>query len=267
MPDSEGFDIYAWAKAQPTAALFAAAQTEQDDEVRLPAMRSELVKRNDALQMPLEFVHSSNPDQRAFGLEILCRFGVHRPDLGKPFFEECVDMSIQCLHDQAQVVVTAAAWALRQLGGPRSSSALIQLRTHMDAEIRVAVIMGIGQNCSHSPEIIETWLYLMDDPDDDVRDWATFSVGSLSEESSPKIIAALLNRLEDPFKPAREEAIWGLASRRHIAGLEILVARFETDVWVNGDTDAAEQALVLKNAAPEELLAGLRNLLAQSQHI
>ena len=51
MPDSEQFDISAWVKAQPTAALFAAAQVEEDDDVRLPAMQHELVKRNDALSM------------------------------------------------------------------------------------------------------------------------------------------------------------------------------------------------------------------------
>ena len=100
MPDSEGFDIYAWVKAQPTAALFAAAQTEKDDDVRLPAMKYELGKRNDALSMALIFVRSSYPDQRAFGLEILCRFGVDRHKSDPPFFENCVDVSIQHLRDQ-----------------------------------------------------------------------------------------------------------------------------------------------------------------------
>ncbi len=55
---------------------------------------------------------------------------------------------------------------------------------------------------------------LMEDSDEQIRDWATFGLCSLTEIDGDEVREALLGRLDDAFPDAREEAILGLARRR-----------------------------------------------------
>jgi HEAT repeat protein len=55
---------------------------------------------------------------------------------------------------------------------------------------------------------------MMEDPDGDVRDWATFGVGVLGEEDSVELRDALYRRLSDSDPDASEEAVVGLAKRK-----------------------------------------------------
>ncbi|MHA3789001.1 hypothetical protein ACX0HA_12365, partial [Flavobacterium hauense] len=54
-----------------------------------------------------------------------------------------------------------------------------------------------------------------------IRNWATFGLGSQTEKDSPVIRAALWNRVNDKHKDTRFEAISGLAQRKdeRIAGI------------------------------------------------
>jgi HEAT repeat protein len=51
------------------------------------------------------------------------------------------------------------------------------------------------------------------DPDEEVRDWATFALGALSGHDTEALRGALLARLDDPCLAARLEAVHGLALR------------------------------------------------------
>ena len=64
---------------------------------------------------------------------------------------------------------------------------------------------------------------LSTDPDEDVRDWATFSLGQ-SEATDPATVEALFARSEDPHYDTRCEAILGLA-KRHDPRARALVDR------------------------------------------
>jgi HEAT repeat protein len=101
----------------------------------------------------------------------------------------------------------------------------------------------------------------MDDVDDEVRDWATFELGTQCDVDTPEIRAALRKRLSDGYEEARNEAIWGVARRNDGQGLGLLLARLDSDHW-SGDEMAAEDILGLKSDVPvEELRHGLRKLL------
>jgi hypothetical protein len=111
------------------------------------------------------------------------------------------------------------------------------------------------------PEARQTLIERLEDSDEDVRDWATFGLGSLSQEDSPEIREALRKRLDDPFEGARLEAIWGLAQRKEQRGLKMLLERLESESRVEGDVMAAEETLdVSGDTPPEELCDGLRKL-------
>ena len=103
----------------------------------------------------------------------------------------------------------------------------------------------------------------MEDADGEVRDWATFGLGTQCKADSPEIREALRKRTEDPYEDARSEAIWSLALRRDQLGLQVLLNRLEAESWVQGDEYAAAEILQIPCDTPiEELRAGLRELLA-----
>jgi HEAT repeat protein len=68
----------------------------------------------------------------------------------------------------------------------------------------------------------------MDDSDPYVRDWATFSI-AMTDEDSPIVCNALLQRLDDTDFDTRSEAAVGLAKRRIQAGIEPLIAYLQSD--------------------------------------
>jgi HEAT repeat protein len=72
------------------------------------------------------------------------------------------------------------------------------------------------QCLTDQPPGIQALIALMDDVDSDVRDWATFGLAHL-EEDSPEIRAALWARVEDSDDDTRCQALRGLALRRDLA--------------------------------------------------
>jgi hypothetical protein len=65
-----------------------------------------------------------------------------------------------------------------------------------------------------TPSVVEALSKLSGDTDRDVRDWATFTLGSQFESDSPILRQALHDRLADEVPDVRGEALVGLARRR-----------------------------------------------------
>jgi hypothetical protein len=70
---------------------------------------------------------------------------------------------------------------------------------------------------------VQTVLQLSADTDDDVRDWATFGLGTLLRLDTPAIRHALLARLDDAHHNPREEAMYGLAVRLDRRAVPVLL--------------------------------------------
>ena len=114
-------------------------------------------------------------------------------------------------------------------------------------------------------EAISALIELMDDPSDDVRDWATFELGTQCDEDSDDIRVALRKRLSDSFADAKSEAIWGLARRTDPLGLRLLLERLEAQTWIQGDEYAAADTLGLSfDVSVDQLRSGLRGLMAEA---
>ena len=95
---------------------------------------------------------------------------------------------------------------------------------------------------------------MMRDPDNGVRDWATFALAARDDDSK-EVRQALLDRSTDPDFDARSEAIWGLARRRDPRALPLLLAALEGD---EVGTLFVEAAGYLAHAKLVEPLEGLR---------
>jgi HEAT repeat protein len=213
----------------------------------------------EVFQLAVQYCQSAVPLERARGLDVLAQLGAGKPQSERLHFDENVAIAIEHLRDEDALVVSSAAWALSHLQGDAAISALIDIRDNSDPYVRWAVAHGMQG--SQREDAIATLIELMDDVNDNVRDWATFELGTQCDVDSPQIRDALRMRLGDGFEEARDEAIWGLAQRKDQQGLSMLIDRLSADEWIEGDEMAAREVLGLKsNASAEELREGLQKL-------
>ncbi|MCU1339822.1 MAG: hypothetical protein JWO19_5403 [Bryobacterales bacterium] len=233
---------------------------DYDDDAPWAAV-AELRQRNtpEVFKLAVNYSRSGIALERARALDVLAQLGGGKSTSDRPYLAESVAIAEVSLRDDDPVVVRSAAWALSHLRNDRAVSALIGLKGHPDPGVRWAVASGIAG--TGRGDSIQTLIGLMDDVDNEVRDWATFGLGTQCVEDSAEILDALRKRLNDTFEDARSEAIWGLARRRDEMGLRLLLDRLETDHY-SGDEMAAAEILGVDYETPaENLRAGLRPLV------
>lgn len=92
---------------------------------------------------------------------------------------------------------------------------------HTNWRIRLQVAQLLGT--ATDPPSQATLVQLSTDRSAQVRNWATFALGELSEQSSPPILEALANRLQDTDWETRQEAINGLLKRGDPRGVSALL--------------------------------------------
>jgi HEAT repeat protein len=241
----------------------AALQEESEDGPAWDAVAA-LRRRGteEVFQLAVRHCQSVVPLERARGLDVLAQLGAgaYKPQSERPHLGERLAIAVEHLRDENARVVSSAAWALSHIGGDAAISALIEMRNKSDSDVRWAVTCVL--HGSQREDAIATLIELMDDTDDNVRDWATFGLGTQCDVDSPQIRDALRMRLNDGFKEARDEAIWGLAQRKDEQGLNMLIDRLSAEHWIAGDEMAAAETLNLPSDTPaEKLLDGLRQLL------
>jgi HEAT repeat protein len=88
-------------------------------------------------------------------------------------------------------------------------------------------------------QIVDTLMRLLVDPEPQVRDWATFSL-SMTEEDSPQLREALLERMQDTDFNTRSEAAVGLAKRKEPRGIKPLFDCLKSDQVGELYVEAAE---------------------------
>jgi HEAT repeat protein len=98
--------------------------------------------------------------------------------------------------------------ALGHMGDVRGLPAVLRHAAHPSEEVRLSVAFAIPLVAGDPPaaEAIEALIQLSADPDPDVRDWATFGLGSQFEDDTNAIRDALAARLADEKGDAPGEA-------------------------------------------------------------
>ena len=110
-------------------------------------------------------------------------------------------------------------------------SELIKFRYHNYSDVRFQLTLALS-GIEHE-KAIETLIFLSTDKHSDVRDYATWSLGTQLDINSEKIINALWNRITDSDESTRFEAIYGLSKRKDIRIKEMLKKELE-DINNNG---------------------------------
>jgi HEAT repeat protein len=244
----------------------AAVEEMRRDDDRTPALVAlQGVGTPEGLSRILELSRSPEPIRRRLAACVLGQ--MHAPGQRsdeRAFPEPACDALLRLLDDEDPGVMADAIFALGHLGNRRCDPYLASRRHHEDSHVRYAVAFALCG--STTPVAVEALLALMDDPYDQVRDWATTGIGQCVELDGPPIRAALLRRVDDEDVFTQVEAMHGLARRRDARVLPPLISALSHEhLMPHLFVDAAFAYLGLEEDADideEELMARLRARLA-----
>ncbi|MCU0724926.1 MAG: HEAT repeat domain-containing protein [Planctomycetes bacterium] len=139
--------------------------------------------------------------------------------------------------------------ALSHIWDVRALGPLLPFAESTSADVRRNVAMGLGAAMCNDlrPEGVSALIRLSRDQDDNVRDWATFSLGGL-EIGTPEVREALWARVTDPHPHVRDEALAGLAKLRDPRVADLVRDELESGTvsWllVETATDVADRRLL-----------------------
>ena len=199
------------------ALIESALEGEEDDERAWEAIRA-LHHLGDAsvFEAASALVGSQSAKERGRGVDILGQFG--GPLASEAVRARCATVVLAALAtEQSPEVLHAIGVALGHLRDARAVEALTPLRAHKEAKVRLGVVLGLTPHAA-----LDALIALSADPDDEVRNWATFGLGSQATSDTPALRDALVARLEDAHAEVRGEALVGLAERKDPRVLEAL---------------------------------------------
>lgn len=161
----------------------------------------------DVFERARSLVSSAVALERKLGIDVLGQLGLERP-----FREETVAILQGVMAAETDAEVQAAALvAFGHLRDERGRPHLLSLATNTAPEIRRSIAWALP-SCAFRDEdgrltdeaALRVLMVLMEDDDEDVRDWATFAVGQFFEDDTPEVRVALTKRLTDPHEDTRE---------------------------------------------------------------
>ncbi len=224
----------------------------------------ELQRRGSPHTLALVRSLSTSPGwrRRALGLYIASQLRRGRPGRSMEYaLEETQALLLAGLRDAHDEVVRAAVSGLGHRPHPAALADLLRLSTHRHAQLRYNVAISLGGYSD--PGAIEALLRLASDTDDDVRDWATFELGTIHETvDTPAIRDILWKNLHDHHPDVQGEALVGLANRGDARAVDHLIQHLDIECRVY-ELEAAERL------ASPLLAPALRNLathMARGEH-
>ncbi|MGH1556482.1 HEAT repeat domain-containing protein [Streptomyces sp. L7] len=124
---------------------------------------------------------------------------------------------------------------------------------HQDAEDRAEAAFGLATAVTGREDdpAVSALIRLTGDAEPDVRDQATFALGTLAPVDGPDVRDALWARLDDTDPDTREEAVRGLALRRDPRAVPLLGELLAAG---NAHPRTLQAAAVLADAAPLSVL-------------
>ena len=163
------------------------------------------------------------PRMRAMAAYILAHVGDLDPTgrYAERLYPDGVPVLVRLLEsDPEGDVRAAAAAALGHHRAPETLPALCRAASDPSGDVRFDVAFALGcfydemwqseAASSHRGAVHAALLRLMDDEDEDVRDWATFGIRQGGHDT-PEVRARLWQALDDPCPDVRGEAAAGLA--------------------------------------------------------
>ena len=220
-----------------TEDLVASALAETDEDLRWDTVVAlQFRGTRDVLDAARRLCEGSSVEKRVLGADILGQLGV--PE--RSFPEESVTLLLSLLSEnEPPRLLNAASTALGHHTDPRKIEPLLALLDHPSSEVRFGVVHGLGE-CD-TANVIAALITLSHDSEPDVRDWATFALGSLIDTDNVDIRQALFERLTDDDPDTRGEALVGLARRGDPRVFDLIEAELKKDKPDDFVIEAAEE--------------------------
>ena len=188
-----------------------------------------------------EWCNSDDPLIRARGADVLAQLGKTVEHPTNSFPEDSYLLVSQLLQKETDPrPLSSAISALGHIENLLAIPLIVRHHRHQSADVRFSVACALGAFALfNDPLTIKTLLVLMEDENDDVRDWATFGLGVQGDSDSEEIRDALFRRISDSNDDVREEAIVGLAKRKDQRVLPSLIAALEQPKMTDRVIEAA----------------------------
>jgi HEAT repeat protein len=200
--------------------LFAVVVREQDGDARWTAIQElHALGTREVLEGAIQLCRAEAAEERVAGADVLGQLNAGS--------DGALNLLMSMLDDGEARVVEAAIHALSQQQDARTIDALARVAQHDAANVRWAVATAL-EDLIVDERAERVLLTLMRDGDTSVRDRATFAVGSLSEHDTPRIRAALAERLRDEDRAVANEAALGLARRRDARAIPYIAGAVES---------------------------------------
>jgi HEAT repeat protein len=179
-----------------------------------------------AFEAARALARSDHAAERVLGLDVLAQLGYAQ---NRPWAAETLPLLIAAGDDRRAEVLCAAITALGHVADPRGLAAVLRHAAHPDDGVRFAVAAALPAVAGDPPAdvAVAALIRLSADPDPEIRDWATFGLGSQIEADGTALRQALAARLDDPEGDTAGEALLGLARRRDPVALPILLSLLE----------------------------------------
>ena len=232
--------------------LFAVVVREPDDDSRWSAIQQlHALGTREVFERAVQFCRSETASERVAGADILGQLNA--------FSGEAMTTLLEMLSDHDAAVVEAVVHALGQRQDARTIDALSRVALHEASNVRWAVATAL-EDLIGDERAERVLLALMKDDDTSVRDRATFAVGSLSDHDTPRIRAALFERLRDADPAVANEAALGLARRRDARAIPYIAVAVESS---DGEIEEAADEITSPDMLTELLKA--RDALGDAQ--
>ena len=194
---------------------------EQDEDARYTAV-TEIVHWE---RPPYEFLAGLTQDARPIVRGMACYalrsqdYREDAPERGALLYPQAVPVLIEMLNDPDAEVRSCAVSAVANHSLPVCVSALLKMPFDSSEKVRLALAQAFGSfwedywkkfGEENKPAVQAALLQLMDDEDDETRNWATFGI-HLTGHDTPEIRAHLWQALDDSYYIVRGEAASALS--------------------------------------------------------
>jgi HEAT repeat protein len=224
--------------------LFSVVVRESDDDSRWGAIQQlHALGTREVFERAAQLCRSASCTERRAAADVLGQLNA--------FSDEGLSALLAMIGDGEAEVVESVVHALGQRQDARTIEALARVSSHDAANVRWAVATAL-EDLIGDERAEKVLLALMKDGDTSVRDRATFAVGSLSDHDTPRIRAALAERLRDDDKCVAHEAALGLARRRDARAIPYIAIAVESS---DGEIEEAADEITSPDMLPELLKA------------
>jgi HEAT repeat protein len=187
---------------------------------------SELRKRKteDIFDKAVELTKSEVSKEKIIGINILAQFGyprLHLKEISSAFFRL---LKIETDKNIISSLLYGIGHNNEKLT-EKQIETICSYKNHKSANVRHSLVSSLL--AIEKTKAIDTLIELSKDKDSDVRDWATFGLGTQIKLDNELIREALWNRTNDKDVGTRDEAIFGLAKRKDKRIKEILKRELE----------------------------------------